>query len=168
MKVKKRFWLPLAVLVAGFLIPDPGIIPVAGASRSDWHADTFWFEPWGSSVTHKGIDIFGDKGTSVIAAGYGIRLFEGTLPKGGKVLVYLGPRWRIHYYAHVDSFATSPHWLVSPGDKIATLGDSGNARGKPPHLHYSLLTLVPYPWRIDQSTQGWKKSFYLNPVDHFD
>ncbi|HEB59025.1 MAG TPA: M23 family peptidase, partial [Gammaproteobacteria bacterium] len=29
--------------------------------------------------------------------------------------------------------------------------------------HYSILTLIPYPWRWDASPQGWKKMFYLDP-----
>jgi hypothetical protein len=44
------------------------------------------------------------------------------------------------------------------------VGDSGNAKGKPTHLHYSIVTLVPHPWRIDGSPQGWKKMFYLDPT----
>lgn len=41
---------------------------------------------------------------------------------------------------------------------------TGNAKGKPPHLHYSIITLFPYLWRVDRSEQGWKKMFYLNPI----
>jgi hypothetical protein len=43
------------------------------------------------------------------------------------------------------------------------VGDTGNARGKPPHQHYAVLSVIPYPWRIDGATQGWKKMFYLDP-----
>jgi murein DD-endopeptidase MepM/ murein hydrolase activator NlpD len=46
---------------------------------------------------------------------------------------------------------------------VGTVGDSGNARGKPPHLHYAIVTLLPYPWRITGQTQGWKKAFFLDP-----
>lgn len=57
----------LIVLLLGFLIPERRIIPVKGATHSDWNANTFWHEPWGSSGVHKGIDIFSKKGASVIA-----------------------------------------------------------------------------------------------------
>jgi len=51
-------------------------------------------------------------------------------------------------------------------EHIGTVGATGNAKGKSPHLHYSMTTIVPYPWRIDFAKQGWKKMFYLNPIDY--
>jgi hypothetical protein len=35
--------------------------------------------------------------------------------------------------------------------------------GKEPHLHYHIITLIPYPWRITREMQGWKKMFYMDP-----
>lgn len=32
-----------------------------------------------------------------------------------------------------------------------------------PHLHYAVLTLIPYPWRWDGSAHGWMWMFYLAP-----
>jgi murein DD-endopeptidase MepM/ murein hydrolase activator NlpD len=52
------------------------------------------------------------------------------------------------------------------GERIGAVGTTGNAKGKSPHLHYSIMTLVPYPWRIDNGKQGWKKMFYLNPINY--
>jgi peptidoglycan LD-endopeptidase LytH len=99
----------------------------------------------------------------VVAPTYGLVLFRGEIEMGGKVIVMLGPKWRLHYFAHLDSLNAYPGQPVLPGARIGTLGDTGNARGKPPHLHYTIVTLLPYPWRIDGSSQGWKKMFYLNP-----
>lgn len=89
--------LLLCVGAAGWLIPEPRMIPVQGAGEHSWNPDTFWYEPWGTSVTHKGIDIFAPKGTPVVAATHGLVLFVGALGKGGKVVVTLGPKWRLHY-----------------------------------------------------------------------
>ena len=94
---------------------------------------------------------------------YGIVLFTGHLNLGGNVVVVLGPKWRIHYYAHLQIISTGfGHW-VSTSQIIGTLGDTGNAKGKPPHLHYTILSVVPYLWRWDNSPQGWKKIFFLDP-----
>ena len=61
--MKRRVLLRLslgvvAVLTAGLLIPERAVIPVEGATPRDWNAKSFWYEPWGISGVHKGIDIF--------------------------------------------------------------------------------------------------------------
>jgi len=139
------------------------MIPVKGASTSDWNHGTFWYEPWGSSVVHKGIDIFGKKGTPVVAASSGLVVFSGQLGKGGNAIAILGPKWRIHYFAHLEERSVKAGEFVSSNSSIGTLGDSGNAAGKPPHVHYSILSLIPIPWHATTETQGWKKMFFLNP-----
>jgi murein DD-endopeptidase MepM/ murein hydrolase activator NlpD len=84
---------------------------------------------------------------------------------GGRVMVVLGPKLRLHYFAHLRAAHVYPGYPVWNNREIGEVGDTGNARGKPPHLHYAVLSIVPYPWRIDASTQGWKKMFYLDPFD---
>ena len=88
--------------------------------------------------------------------------------KGGKYVVILGPKWRLHYYAHLDEITTKPFTLVSHDTVIGTVGNTGNAATTPAHLHYSIATLVPYPWRIDDAPLGWQKMFYLNPIEYLD
>ena len=88
---------------------------------------------------------------------------EARAEQGGKVVVALGPKWRIHYYAHLHSVEVYPGQPLLTGSVLGSVGDSGNARGKPAHLHYSIVSLLPLPWRADDSTQGWKKMFYLDP-----
>lgn len=152
-RIKKIFAFLLIILLIGFLLPQSFRMPVKGTTRNSFSQDSFWFYPWGESVTHKGVDIFAKKGTTIHSSTYGIVLI-------------LGPKWRLHYYAHLDSIKTSILKPVNCGSVIGTVGNSGNAVGKPPHLHYTIKTLVPYPWRIDKSIQGWKKMYYLNPVTY--
>ncbi len=154
-----------AVFVAACLLPEKPQIPVKGASSQDWNHQTFWHEPWGKSGVHKGIDIFSPADTPVIASTYGLVIFKGNVALGGNVVAVLGPKWRIHYYAHLKDFDARFGSLVANSEKIGTVGNSGNAKDKPPHLHYSIITLVPYLWRWDSSTQGWKKIFILNPSE---
>jgi murein DD-endopeptidase MepM/ murein hydrolase activator NlpD len=152
----------LAIVLIGLLIPDQAIIPVEGATSKDWNSKSFWYEPWGQSGVHKGIDIFAQTNRKVVAATPGIVIFRGQLDLGGNVVVVLGPKWRIHYYAHLSSYGDGP-LIVSAGSEVGMVGTSGNAAGKPPHLHYSIFSLVPLPWRFSTETQGWRKMFYLDP-----
>lgn len=166
-KITRGALLALVVLlVAGLFLPETGRMPVVGATRGDWHPDTFWYHPWGRSGVHKGVDIFALKGTPVLASSGGVVLFRGELSRGGKVVLVLGPKWRLHYYAHLDQTVDAGLWLAA-GEQLGTVGDSGNATGKPPHLHYSLVSLLPLVWKVDGEPQGWKKMFYLNPLSHF-
>ena len=150
--------------MVGFLLPQSFKMPVQDATLKSFSQQSYWFYPWGKSVTHKGVDIFAKKGTAVHPATYGVVLFKGKIERGGNVVLILGPKWRLHYYAHLDRITTGTFSFVSTGTKIGTVGATGNAAGKPPHLHYTIRTMIPYPWHMDKSVQGWKKMFYLNPV----
>jgi len=90
----------------------------------------------------------------------------GSQSKGGKYVLILGPKWRVHYYAHLDNIYCKAGQMVSTSKKIGSVGDSGNAKGKAPHLHYVIASIIPYPWKVDDSIQGWKKMFYLNPISY--
>ncbi|WP_298790287.1 M23 family metallopeptidase [uncultured Allomuricauda sp.] len=161
---KRWFWLPLLAILIGFLCPQQIIIPVDGATTDSWDKNSFWAYPWGSSVTHKGIDIFAEKGTPVIASTYGIVVYTHEGGKGGKSVMVLGPKWRFHYYAHLDAIDTFPLKPVKIGSVLGTVGNTGNAVGKPDHLHYAITTPFPYLHLKDSdAVQGWKKMFYLNP-----
>lgn len=157
----------LLVCGAVFFLPQKLINPVEGADKNDYHPESFWYYPWGRSVTHKGVDIFAEEGTPVEAATTGLVLFSGTIELGGNVVLMLGAKWRLHYYAHLHEIKVKSFSWKAKGEQIGTVGATGNAKGKPAHLHYSIATLIPYPWRVDASRQGWKKMFYLNPIDFF-
>ncbi len=156
----------LIVLVVGLIIPQNFDNPVNKADKRSYNSKSFWFYPWGKSGTHKGVDIFAKEGTTVNSSTGGLVLFKGEIERGGKVVLIVGPKWRLHYYAHLRDIDTGLFLWTSKGEKIGTVGTTGNAKGKSPHLHYSIMTLIPYPWRIDGEKQGWKKMFYLNPITY--
>lgn len=151
----------------GMLPPGSLKIPVVDATRNDWNKDTFWHEPWGKSVVHKGIDIFAPRSTEIVSPAPGFVLYSGTIERGGNIVLVLAGKWRIHYFAHLEQINTVTGAYLSTNESIGTVGDSGNAKGKQPHLHYSIVSLIPHVWKIDGSTQGWKKMFFLNPIDYF-
>lgn len=148
------------------LIPQHLSMPVENADKNSYNPNTFWYYPWGKSITHKGIDIFAKEGTKIYSSTPGIVLWQGKLERGGNVILVLGPKWRVHYYAHLKEILTTPLSLVNNKKQIGTVGKSGNASTTPAHLHYSIITLIPYPWRIDKDKQAWKKMIYLNPLDY--
>lgn len=165
MRKRNKILLGLLVLIViGFFLPQNLQMPVQGATTSDYNHESFWYYPWGRSVTHKGIDIFASSGTPIHSATNGLVLYSGQIGLGGNFVIVLGPKWRLHYYAHLEKIQTSTFSWVNQQSPIGTVGTSGNAAGKAPHLHYSIVTAIPYPWRIDSDRQGWKKMFYLNPM----
>ncbi|WP_419770216.1 MAG: M23 family metallopeptidase [Candidatus Marinarcus sp.] len=144
-------------------MPQKAVIPVQNGKFEDWNAKSFWFGNWGTSVVHKGIDIFNKKSTPILSTVDGIVLFNGQRKKGGNVVMILGPKWLIHYYSHLDTIETKLFSFVKSGEKIGTMGDSGNAKGKPFHLHYSIIRVFPNIFDIDTSIQGYKKAFFVDP-----
>lgn len=93
MRKRKKILIGLLlILIIGFLIPQNLKMPVNGATKSDFNSKSFWFFPWGKSVTHKGIDIFAKKGTKINSSTSGIVLYSGEISLGGKFVLILGPK----------------------------------------------------------------------------
>ena len=58
---------------------------------------------------------------------------------GGQIVGVLGPGLEWHYYAHLDRFGTLREGdIVQAGDVLGYVGNTGNARGTPSHLHYGI------------------------------
>ena len=156
----------IAVIV--LLLTQPLLrIPVEKATDADWNPKTFWYEPWGASIVHRGIDIFGMTGQGVIAPTNLLILYTGKIALGGKVIIGIDRSLRVHYFAHLSKIDTEPLKIVRSGKKIGELGRTGNAMNKPPHLHYSLLSTIPQPWEVTMETLGYLRAFYLNPIERF-
>lgn len=113
-------------------------MPVHGIAASAI-ADT-----WGAARDvdrrHEGVDIFAARGTAVASTTRGVVSSVRERGLGGRQVWVLGPGMERHYYAHLDGWAEglSKGDVVLPGDLLGFVGDSGNARGTPPHLHYGI------------------------------
>jgi len=139
-------------------------MPVKNATVRDWNPLSFWYYPWGRSGVHKGIDIFAPQGTPVRATTGGIVLYSGNYGLGGNVVYMLGANWRFHYYAHLNSTMVSTLTPVVAGELIGTVGTSGNAKGKPPHLHYTIKSAFPRFWTYkSRHYSAWNRMYYLDP-----
>lgn len=164
--LKKSLIIVTCALLFLIYLPDEkNHIPVANATTKDWNPKSFWYYPWGRSITHKGIDIFAKSGSNVVARTQGFVIFAGNKGIGGKAIVVLSNKARLHYYAHLKTINTAKFTLVSAGEKIGEVGNTGNAKGKPAHLHYSISRIFPQPLDWDfNAPQGWKKMFYIDPA----
>ncbi|MFQ5537510.1 MAG: peptidoglycan DD-metalloendopeptidase family protein [Gemmatimonadota bacterium] len=112
--------------------------PVAGLDVSAIRS-VFGAPREGGRRTHHGVDIFALRGTPVLAAARGVIRDVDITRLGGKVVWLYDPARRASlYYAHLDSQAVTPGARVNPGDTVGFVGNTGNARTTPPHLHFGL------------------------------
>ena len=125
----------LTVPVAGW------VCPVAGAR---------YFNDWGFPRSggrfHQGNDLFAPRGTEVLAPVSGfVELKSGVV--GGLQFWLTGDDGRTYIGTHMDGFALAGD--VSAGAIVGYVGDSGNAIGSDPHLHFEILVdgspINPYP-----------------------
>jgi len=128
--------------------------PVAGNKAK---AGSFWgADREGGKRSHEGVDIFAPKGTPAIAAadGYITGVREGGI--GGKT-VWLRPEGKNYtlYYAHLDEQLVTEGQYVKKGDTVGTVGNTGNARTTPAHLHFGIYTYggAVDPWPFINKTE---------------
>ena len=98
----------------------------------------------GGRRRHHGIDIFARRGTPVLAATAGRADRVRTTNLGGKVVwVRDAEREASFYYAHLDSQYVRDGQWVERGDTVGFVGNTGNARTTPPHLHFGVYLRGP-------------------------
>jgi len=101
---------------------------------------------------HHGIDIFAPRGTPVLSASDGWVSGVQTTPRGGHVVWVWDPSTRRSlYYAHLDGQDVTAGQRVSTGDRLGRVGNTGNARGTAPHLHFGIYArgegpVDPFPF----------------------
>lgn len=117
--------------------------PVAGKGKQAiW---SFFGDPRdGGRREHHGVDIFAKRGTPIVSPAKGYVRFVGTRGIGGKVVwIRDTKRNQSLYFAHLDSLIAKQGTYVNPGDTIGTVGNTGNARYTPPHLHFGIYSNGP-------------------------
>jgi murein DD-endopeptidase MepM/ murein hydrolase activator NlpD len=126
--------------ISGFQCPFPGSAFIDS-----------WGYPRSGGRTHKGVDMMGPWNGNLIAVTNGtVALRRGGL--GGNAIWLTGDDGFAYYYAHLNSFNVTHGQRVSAGQVIGFNGDSGNARGGAPHLHFEIhpggrgsSAVNPYP-----------------------
>ncbi len=98
----------------------------------------------GGRREHHGVDIFAKRHTPIIAPTRAEVRFVGVRGLGGKVVwLYDRERGTNLYFAHLQEQNVKKHQMVNPGDTIGTVGNTGNARYTPPHLHFGIYKNGP-------------------------
>jgi murein DD-endopeptidase MepM/ murein hydrolase activator NlpD len=93
----------------------------------------------GGRRTHEGVDIFAPRGTPVVAASSGLVMKVGENTLGGQVVwIWDMTRGLRLYYAHLQEQSVRTGAFVRAGDVVGTVGNTGNAKTTPPHLHFGI------------------------------
>lgn len=132
------------------LAPSGLAIPVGGITAAQL-ADTYTQSRGGGTRVHNAIDIMAPHGTPVVAAAEGVVEKLYTSAGGGGITVYVRSpdrRW-IYYYAHLQGYAPGLQegQRVARGDRLGSVGSTGNASPSGPHLHFAVHQAEPdEPW----------------------
>jgi murein DD-endopeptidase MepM/ murein hydrolase activator NlpD len=129
----------------------------AAENRTDIRSDLFLLDPVSGEIsqnfnlkTHPGVDIIAPKNTPVLAVYRGNVVHAGYDEKDGYTLVINHPNGLTSIYKHCDKLLKESGEIVSAGDPIGIVGNTGN-RSTGPHLHFEL----------------WSATGALNPMDYF-
>jgi peptidoglycan LD-endopeptidase LytH len=148
---------PAATSTAAEAADGPLTVPVAGIARSQL-SDTF-DDSRGGGRLHEALDIMAPTGTPVLAAAAGRveKLFRSDAG-GNTVYVRSDDRRTLFYYAHLDAYAPDLRegQQVERGERLGTVGATGNANPAAPHLHFAVMRTAP-------DAAWWEPATALNP-----
>jgi murein DD-endopeptidase MepM/ murein hydrolase activator NlpD len=143
----------LAVFAAGSEIVIHGFVFPVGDPHS--FGDSFGAPRMmgtGYEHAHHGTDIMAPAGTPLLACERGLVTKMGNDVLGGTTLWIKGESGTYYYYAHLSAFeeGLAAGAVVEAGDPVGRVGDTGNARGGAPHLHFEIhpdggMAVNPYP-----------------------
>lgn len=117
--------------------------PVTGKDRRA--IGSFFGDPRdGGRRKHHGIDIFAARHTPIISPSDGRVRFAGEKGLGGRVVWLRDHKAsRTLYFAHLESIYVETGDEIQKGDTLGTVGNTGNARTTPPHLHFGIYQRGP-------------------------
>ena len=140
-------------------MPAVLVLPIDGVTRARL-VDSWGDARDGGQRAHEGIDLFAPRNTPVRSTTEGVIEFKGMRGLGGRVVTVTGPGGYRHYYAHLEGWAGQEvgDW-VEAGEVIGFVGNSGNASGGSPHLHYGIYApsggaINPFPLLRGEGTSS--------------
>lgn len=103
----------------------------------------------GEVRTHTGVDMAAAEGADILAAADGEVLITGfDAVNGNYVVLWHGQSGQMTYYAHCKTVEVTKGQQVAQGERIATVGQTGQATG--PFLHFAI-----------SSENNWQEPYFL-------
>lgn len=119
--------------------PAPAPAGRGGMACPQDHPRSFtdtWGAPRSGGRRHRGTDIFGAMGGNVFAITSGTIEWTRTGSSAGLWLSLRGDDGDRYWYMHLSGFVVGAGQRVGAGELIASNGNTGNARGTSPHIHF--------------------------------
>ena len=117
-----------------FFASDPFILPTQGkfsstfGAKRTYNGETQW--------QHVGLDIANIKGTPIVAPNSGKVVLIESLKEHGNTIIIDHGFGVLSVFNHMSKINVAKNQVVSKGDSIGEIGDTGIATG--PHLHWGL------------------------------
>ena len=156
--IAAQYGTSVSALVDANELADPDRIVAGQRLRVPGGTRATWTCPWTSTSYvndfgvakpdgryHEGIDVHAPGGSEILAPVSGT-VEQVTGNRAGKQFTLRGDDGYTYIGAHMASFGASGR--VAAGEVIGTVGDSGNAKGAPPHTHIEMHSdgvVNPYP-----------------------
>lgn len=118
---------------------DSPEVSSAGTACAVGPAHTFrdtWGDRRSGGRRHKGTDIFAPHGSPIYAVTDGVIAGTRSGGLGGKSIILRGDNGDSYYYAHNSSHSVGPGERVRAGERIGSVGATGNAAGGAAHVHF--------------------------------
>lgn len=138
MRARYREVLPAFFAVVGSEPAPVLVMPVDGLQVAQV-ANTFG-APRAGNRGHEGQDLFAPRGTPIRAAAAGFVYRIDDLSLGGLSVTVVGDGGVRYFYTHLEGVYEELRegQRVEVGDPLGYVGNSGNAAGTPPHLHFGV------------------------------
>lgn len=103
----------------------------------------------GGDRQHEGLDIMAPEGAPIISPTEAVVVSTGSGSGSGKYVSTMNPGGERFVYMHLSEISVRAGDELDKGDLIGLVGDTGNARGGPAHLHFEIRdgrrATDPYP-----------------------
>lgn len=127
----------------------------------------------GGARTHEGEDMLAPLGTPIVSPTPAVVLMKGSGDSSGNYVRTANPGGETFVYMHLDSIPDIKSGdVLKTGDFIGIVGDTGNAKGGPAHLHFEVRdgreATDPFPRIKKEFTLKEKMAYVTNMVKHWD